>query len=120
MTGKKPLDLKIFGRQTQFYPSGYLVPTEMTDGRVLDVTYPTDTADRKSRQKRLTDAELAAEAYRQNIRAIGECGGADISVDERGQYRVVPSDFFVFGPMRREIWQSNTVIRFASLPHYDE
>ena len=69
--------------------------------------------------KRFTDAELSAEAYRQNTRAIGECGSAVI--EQNGdEFIVMPGDVATFGPKRREVWMSATVLRFANLPHYDE
>lgn len=64
--------------------------------------------------KRLDDAELMAEAYRQMTRAIAESG---MVTDDS---RIAPGDAATFGPVRRETSRLGDLHRFASLPHYDE
>lgn len=73
-----------------------------------------------SATKRLMDAELAAESYRQMIRAISESGVVTMEgVDGLGPI-VVPGDALAFGPVRRETSRLGVLKRFASLPHHDE
>lgn len=64
--------------------------------------------------KKLSDAELAAETYRQMTRAIGESG-----MVTDGQ-SIAPSDAATFGPMRRETSRLGDLKRFATLPHAGE
>lgn len=68
------------------------------------------------RQKRwhkaFDDAELAAETYRQMLRAGGESG---LVTDGAGM--IAPGDAVVFGPMREECVRMETLKRFAVLDH---
>lgn len=109
MNGTKPLELTVYPKLERPMTGAEIMPYREQWKRENDLR----------QAKRLTGAELAAEAYRQNVRAIGECGDASI-IRDGNEYRVVPSDVMTFGPMRREVWQSHTLIRFATLPHYDE
>lgn len=58
-----------------------------------------------------TDAELAAETYRQMTRAIAESGMVTDGVN------IAPADAGVFGPVRQETERLATLKRFAVLPH---
>lgn len=59
-----------------------------------------------------TNAELAAETYRQMTRAIAECGMAT-----DGE-QIAPTDaMVVVGPVRRETARLGTMKRFATLHH---
>jgi hypothetical protein len=73
-----------------------------------------------SAEKRLADAELAAESYRQMIRAIGESGVVLMDAIDGSGPVVVPGDAVTFGPVRRETSRLGTLKRFARLPHFDE
>jgi hypothetical protein len=66
--------------------------------------------------KHLTDAELAAEMFRQA--AWLGANGRTYKTDE-GRNIVIEAAF-TFGPITRDEHQWLTVNRFATLPHYDE
>ena len=72
-------------------------------------------AERMAKAKRLTNAELAAECYRQMTRAIRESGIAELPGD-----MIAPGDAVTFGPHRLETQRLGALHRFATLPHYDE
>jgi hypothetical protein len=72
-------------------------------------------ADDMADRKRLTDAELSAEAYRQSLRACAQSG---IAWDEDGaNLLILPGDAVTFGPVRVETSRLAVMNRFASLPH---
>ena len=56
---RQPLNLTPY-RRNETYPGGYLVPTEMTDGSVLDVICTPKEAKAKAQRKHLTDSEMSA------------------------------------------------------------
>jgi hypothetical protein len=64
---------------------------------------------------RLTNAELAAEAYRQMCRAVSESGA--VSVKDGNDWLLSPADVQTFGPMRIEASRLGEIKRFATLPH---
>lgn len=63
-------------------------------------------------RKQLDDAELAAEAYRQMLRAVAESGLATDGLDN-----IAPGDAAVFGPVRLETHRLGVLKRFAVLDH---
>lgn len=88
---------------------GYRVPFRAYDGRIVDMLYPIAYAETKAKEKRFSDAELAAEFWRVN-------GNYDEVAEG---YRI---DYFP-GHERteeqlKEDW--DTFLRFAEYPHYDE
>lgn len=66
--------------------------------------------------KHLTDAELAAELFRQTawLGAIGRTYATD-----EGRNIVIEAAF-TFGPITRDEYEWLTLRHFATLPHYDE
>ena len=72
-------------------------------------------ADQMATAKRLTEPELAAEAYRQMVRAAGVAGIALLPNDE-----VVPADVANGRPLSKETQQLGVIKRFATSPHYFE
>lgn len=102
----KDLELTVFPR------SAVLDAYKTVDGSMVWYTFVVDEI-RDS--KRLTNAELAAECYRQMTRAIRESGIAELPGD-----MIAPGDAVTFGPHRRETQRLGTLHRFATLPHYDE
>jgi hypothetical protein len=66
--------------------------------------------------KTLTDAELAAELFRQTA-WLGAIGRAYAT--ETGRNIVIEAAF-TFGPVTRDEDEWLTIKRFATLPHYDE
>lgn len=70
---------------------------------------------RISHLKRLGDPELAAEGYRQMVRAIGESGYVALP-----DGMIAPGDALGIGPVRRETARLGVIKRFATRPHYDD
>jgi hypothetical protein len=60
---------------------------------------------------KFTNAELAAETYRQMTRAIGESGMVTDGTN------VAPADAAVFGPVRQETARLAVLKGFATRPH---
>lgn len=104
----KPFELTIYPKLERPRTGDEIMPYQKARRREMNL----------AESKRLTTAELAAEAYRQMTRALAESGivyssvGADINI--------VPGDAVTFGPVRRETAILGDVKRFATLPHYDE
>lgn len=72
--------------------------------------YPVSHVDGYAKDKRLTDAELAAEY--QNSRLI--------SYVRHHRTKNYPGDMVLFDHYERGLEQEWTLERFATLPHYDE
>jgi hypothetical protein len=70
----------------------------------------------RTEDKRLTDAELAAELFRQTawLGALGRTYRAD-----EGRNIIIEAAF-TFGPVTRDEHEWMTLSHFATLPHYDE
>ena len=66
-------------------------------------------------EKSFTDAELAAEAYRQMVRAVSQAGMTTLTSGE-----IVPTDATCFGPNTEATTQLGVIKRFATHPHYFE
>jgi len=71
--------------------------------------------------KRFSEAELSAEAYRQMARAGALAGMASL-VEEDGRLLMAPMDSMrdFIGPMRKDTYMLAVVNRFERLPHFDE
>lgn len=67
-------------------------------------------------QQRFTDAELAAELFRQTA-WLGAIGRTYATGEGRN---ILIEAAFTFGPVTRDEHEWMTVKRFATLPHYDE
>ena len=92
---------------TRMYPK-FRACMEWTDERAKEA--------RLSRQKRLTDTELAAEVFRQAA-WLGANGRAHKTDEGRN---IVIEAAFTFGPMTRDEHEYLIISRFAQRSHYDE
>lgn len=72
-------------------------------------------ADRQTRAKRFTDAELAAELFRTTA-WLGAKGRLYATDEGRN---IVVQAAFTFGPITRDEYEFEVVQRFASLPDHD-
>lgn len=78
-----------------------------------DFGYAYEAIERQLRwSKQLDDTELAAEAYRQMLRAVAESGLATDGLDN-----IAPGEAAVFGPVRLETHRLGVLKRFAVLDH---
>lgn len=78
--------------------------------------YRADHVDQYAVEKRLSDTELAAEAYRA-IAWLGVLGRTYASDEGRN---IVVEAAFTFGPVTREEHEFEIINRFLKEPHYDE
>lgn len=107
----KPLELAAFTREPGRY--GREPRYNSPDGFW---SYPVSHVDELSARKRLTDAEMCAELFRQTawLGANGRAYRADAGRN------IILEPAFTFGPITRDEHEWLTLSSFTTRPHYDQ